>query len=101
MLVKRVTEAWFHIIDFPFPKTDVFSPSVLCGCGLLLYVLSGEMLSSSLAEVLYSIVVLLPRAWKRLHLFVAWVQKCISVGFPVLRAGQAVLKSCSFDRSHP
>lgn len=59
------------------------------------------MLSSSLTEVLYSIVVLLPRAWKRLHLFVTWVLKYISVGCAIMRSGQAVLKICSFDGSHP
>lgn len=75
----------FH--RFPISMADVFSLSVLCGYGLLLYVLSRARLSSSLAEVLFSIFVLLPRAWERLHLFVAWVQKYISVGCAIMRAG--------------
>lgn len=43
------TNRSLHFIDFHFPKVAVFSSPVFCGYGLLLYVLSGAMLSSSLA----------------------------------------------------
>lgn len=47
-----LTEVCFHFRDFPYPKVAAFSSSVFSGYGLLLCVLSGAMLSSSLAEVL-------------------------------------------------
>lgn len=90
-------EACFPLLDFHSPK--VFSSSVLWGYGLLLCMLSKSMLSSSLAEVLSSTAVSLPRSWKRLYNFATQVWKYISAGPTTVRVRQAVIESCSFDES--